>query len=198
MKSERSNISNLATFNNWGGIENSFGRVRRTKWTVRKLLFIKNGHHYERSITLFSAYSQHLTASQQTGLIKFFYNIIRCAYQNFGRVVAIQVILWARTMQRKSHFMYSQKRNCAACVCERFMYSQDHSTYFPAAEYRRWEYINRSQIHECWNWDGGRTIPFWEYLSWIFGVVSLQCIRFYSLTSKRLYSSHIISWARLG
>ncbi len=29
------------------------------------------------------------------------------------------------------------------------------STYFPAAEYadRYWEHINRSQTHECGNWD---------------------------------------------
>ncbi len=25
--------------------------------------------------------------------------------------------------------------------------------------YRSWEYINRSQTHECGNWDWGRTIP---------------------------------------
>jgi hypothetical protein len=39
----------------------------------------------------------------------------------------------------KIPFMYSQKRNCVAsvpvsCVCERFIYSQDRSKYFPAAE----------------------------------------------------------------
>jgi hypothetical protein len=28
---------------------------------------------------------------------------------------------------------------------------------------RSWEYINRSQTHECGNWDWGRTIPFLEY-----------------------------------
>jgi hypothetical protein len=70
MKSERSNVSNLATFNNRGGIENSFSRVGRIKWMVRKLLFL-NGHHHERNVKLFSAYLQHLTASQHAGLIKF-------------------------------------------------------------------------------------------------------------------------------
>ena len=46
-------------------------------------------------------------------------------------------------------------------VCERFIYSQDRSTYFPAAELGRlfWECINRSWAYGCGNWDLGRTIP---------------------------------------
>jgi hypothetical protein len=53
--------------------------------------------------------------------------------------------------------MFPQKRNCAAsvpiphsCICERFIYYQDPSTYFLAAELadRSWEYINRSKTHE--------------------------------------------------
>ncbi len=34
--------------------------------------------------------------------------------------------------------------------------------FFAAAKYveRSWEYINRSQTHECRNWEWGRTIPF--------------------------------------
>jgi hypothetical protein len=42
-----------------------------------------------------------------------------------------------------------------SCVCERFIYSQDRSSYFPVAEKadRSWEYINRSQTHENGNWD---------------------------------------------
>ncbi len=46
--------------------------------------------------------------------------------------------------QPKSQFLHS-------CVCERFIYSQDLSTYFPAAEQadRSWKHINVSQIYEC-------------------------------------------------
>ncbi len=40
-----------------------------------------------------------------------------------------------------------------SCVCVRFIYSQDLSTYFPAAEEAdpSWKYINLSQIYECRN-----------------------------------------------
>jgi len=36
-----------------------------------------------------------------------------------------------------------------SCVCERFIYSQDQCTYFPAAEWadRSWEYINRYCVY---------------------------------------------------
>ncbi len=81
-------------------------------------------------------------------------------------------------------FMYSQKWNCAASlfpkqnynvlsphsfthmycihIFERFIYFQDRSIYFAAAKYVdwSWEYTNRSQTHECRNWDWGRAIPF--------------------------------------
>ncbi len=61
----------------------------------------------------------------------------------------------------KIHFMYSQKRNCtpslspSSSVCERFIYSQDRSTYLAAAKQtdRSWKYINLSQIYECRNWE---------------------------------------------
>jgi hypothetical protein len=48
--------------------------------------------------------------------------------------------------RRQSQFPHS-------CFCERFIYSQDRSTYFPAAEQAdpSWEYVNRSQTHECGN-----------------------------------------------
>ncbi len=64
-------------------------------------------------------------------------------------------------------------------VCERFIHSQDRSTYFPAAEYadRSWEYINRSQTHECGNWDFGHAILFVGIFVSNFGIVPLQRTR---------------------
>ncbi len=51
-----------------------------------------------------------------------------------------------------------------SCVCERFIYSQDRSTYsFFSSRKGRPNvgiYIIRSQTHECWNWDWGPDIPF--------------------------------------
>jgi hypothetical protein len=68
---------------------------------------------------------------------------------------------------------YSQKRKLRSvspnfyihldsCVCERFIYSHDVLPISAAGKYvdRSWEYINRSQTHECRNWDWGRAIPF--------------------------------------
>jgi hypothetical protein len=67
--------------------------------------------------------------------------------------------------------MYSQKLNCnfqnriimfclpvstlMYSICERFIYFQDRSAYSSAGKYvdQSWEYINRSQTHECGNWD---------------------------------------------
>jgi hypothetical protein len=40
-------------------------------------------------------------------------------------------------------------------VCDRFIYSQNGSAYSAAGKYvdEFWEYINRSQTHECGYWD---------------------------------------------
>jgi hypothetical protein len=48
----------------------------------------------------------------------------------------------------KSQFLHS-------CVCERFIYSQDRSTYLAAEKSadRSWKYINLSEIYECKNWE---------------------------------------------
>ncbi len=66
------------------------------------------------------------------------------------------------TLQGKSHFSipflgiaWPQSQFPHSRVCERFIYSQDRSVYFPAAEQadRTRKCINLSQIYECRNWE---------------------------------------------
>jgi len=64
----------------------------------------------------------------------------------------------------KIWYKYSQKRNCATSVpistvmsVELFIYSHDRSGKYVD---QSWEYINRTQTHECGNWDWGLAIPF--------------------------------------
>jgi hypothetical protein len=50
----------------------------------------------------------------------------------------------------------SQSQFPYSCVCERYIYSHDQSAYiFCCRKYAdlSWEYIDRSQKHECGNWD---------------------------------------------
>jgi hypothetical protein len=56
----------------------------------------------------------------------------------------------------------SQSQFPHSCVCEWFIYSHDWSSYSAGGNMyadRSWDYINRSQTHECWNWGWGRAIP---------------------------------------
>jgi hypothetical protein len=56
-------------------------------------------------------------------------------------------------------------RFCLLIVREIYFQDLDRSV-DTAAKYvdRSWEYINRSQTHECRNRDRGCVIPFWEYV----------------------------------
>jgi hypothetical protein len=82
----------------------------------------------------------------------------------FSRTVSLFLTFTAK----KFGCMYSQKfarpqsQFPHSCVCARFIYSHVRPTYFPAAEYedQSEEYINRSQKHECRNWDCSRAVPF--------------------------------------
>jgi hypothetical protein len=60
-----------------------------------------------------------------------------------------------------------------SCVCERFLYSHDRSVYSVAGKYvdRSWEYINRSQTHECGIGTEAVQFSFCEYIKGIFVAV---------------------------
>ncbi len=102
-----------------------------------------------------------------------------------NRVVAWSFLKRNGTLKWKSHLCIPRKGIArpqsqfpCSCVCERFIYSQDRSTYFPESRTGRpivgILYINRSQTFECGNWDWGRAIPFLGIIVSNFGVVSLQ------------------------
>ncbi len=50
------------------------------------------------------------------------------------------------------------------CLWAIYIYSHNRSAYSAAGKYvdRSWEYKNRTQTHECGNWDWGFAIPFLE------------------------------------
>ncbi len=79
-------------------------------------------------------------------------------------------------------FSRTQSPFLHSCVYERFISPQDRSTYF-LQQNRQIDrgnmYINRSQTHECGNWDCGRAIPFLEifvsnFQYWFFAVQTLS------------------------
>ncbi len=94
-------------------------------------------------------------------------------------------------------FIYFQKWNCyfenkiimfsfpvppLIYLSERFIYFQDQSANSAAGKYvdRSWEFINRSQTHECGNWDWGRAnlrkeIHKWDFRCSVIGNWAPKC-----------------------
>jgi hypothetical protein len=67
------------------------------------------------------------------------------------------------TARTQSQFPHS-------CVCAQLIYCHDLSAYSAAGKYvdLSWEYRNRSQTHECGNWDSALAIPFLRIRKWDF------------------------------
>jgi hypothetical protein len=80
-------------------------------------------------------------------------------------------------------------------VCVRFIYSHDRSAYSAAGKYvdQSWEYISRSQTHECGNWDWGRAIPRKGIHKWDFRCSALlRAIYEWKLSSDQKQSVVVI------
>ncbi len=62
----------------------------------------------------------------------------------------------------------------------RFVYYHRRSAYFCCRKFvdRSWEYINRSQTHECWNWDWAAQFPEKGMPKWDFVSVQLMTVFF--------------------
>ncbi len=98
----------------------------------------------------------------------------------------------------ESPYLCIQSQFPHSCVCKRFIYSQDRSTYFPPAEQvdRSRKCINRSRTHECGNWPCNSFAG--NFLFQIFGIVSLQCAPRYDKRNHRKYVTEDILQYRSG
>jgi hypothetical protein len=77
------------------------------------------------------------------------------------------------TLQRRSE-LFIPSQFLHLCICEQFIYSLHRSTCFAAKEVDPlWEYINRSQMHECRNWERGLVVSYVGIYVSIFGVFSV-------------------------
>ncbi len=98
------------------------------------------------------------------GLLYLSYRTAKTQYWKFETDITRKGIA-----QPQSQFPHSS-------VCEQFIYSHDLSAYSAAGKYvdRTWEYINRSQTHECRNWDWGRANSFLGIYKWDFRCSAVQ------------------------
>ncbi len=96
-----------------------------------------------------------------------------------------------------------------SCVFERFIYSQDRSTFFSCSSRIGRPIVGiykRSQTHECWNWDLGCTIPFLgifvsNFQYFVFAVWASNALRgLLNMNAKKeltfcVWSVHFLCWA---
>ncbi len=78
----------------------------------------------------------------------------------------------------------SQSKFPHSCVCERIIYSHDGSAFSAGGNIWTdpggWEYINRSETHECGNWGWGRAIPRKGIYKWNCGCSALKVVQWYT------------------
>ncbi len=139
---------------------------------------------YEHRLRSFSSYNT-------TGLESYFSLCFAHTKNDFKSIFKVDHVVFYTDYllsytAKKLSFMYSFSWNSAASVpilkvmCLWAIYIVPGSVYiFPSAKKgdRWWEYINRSQTHECGNWGWDPNIPFLGIFVSNFGILSLQCKR---------------------
>ncbi len=85
---------------------------------------------------------------------------VRIQYKCLAPIYVFPEMKLCSLLISKTELLCSVSQFLHSYVCERFIYFQDQSAYSALGKYvdRYWEYINRSQTHECGNWDCGRAI----------------------------------------
>ncbi len=112
---------------------------------------------YEREINVKRVAYRHQT-----------FNILYSYARPKANAFVIYVSLHCKDKIPKFRNKYSQKRNIGALVpispfmrlWAIYIFPRSVSLFcWRKYVYRSWDYINRSQTHECWNWGWGRAIP---------------------------------------
>jgi hypothetical protein len=102
-------------------------------------------------------------------------------------------------------FARPQSQFSHSCVSERFISSQDQSTYFlqQNRQIDRWTIcINRSQTHECGNWDCGGAVPilgivssnvrYWFFAVYIYELSFFMSVVFFFLRQIAMLDSSVL------
>ncbi len=114
--------------------------------------------------------------------------------------ITVQYIHTAKTQYRKFKTNIPRKRIARlqsqfphSCFCEWFIYSHHLSAYSAVGKYvnRSWEYINRSQTHECGNWGRGCAIPFLGIHKWGFSCGAVYPLTDISFSFSTQAKSHV-------
>jgi hypothetical protein len=68
----------------------------------------------------------------------------------------------ASLFPKQNYNVLSPNFHIPVSVSNLYIYSQDWSAYFSAAKYaaRSWDYINRSEVHECRKWEQDHAVSF--------------------------------------
>jgi hypothetical protein len=124
-----------------------------------------HGYYYEFQATLSSS-TFYVNTDDHTFILHFTSSkrgySTKTQYRKFETHISRKGIAWPQSQFPHSCVSFSDFYTV--------QYSQDGSAYSAAGKYvdRSWEYINRSQTHECGNWDRGRAIPYLGIHSWDF------------------------------